>query len=304
MSELSFKDYQLSDEIVRALESLAYEQPTEVQSKVIPGVLEDMDLIVKSQTGSGKTAAFGIPICDRIDWNENKPQALVLTPTRELAVQVKDDITNIGRFKRIKATVIYGKESFKQQAAELKQKSHVVVGTPGRVLDHIHRGTMALDRITYLVIDEADHMLSMGFIEQVEAIIKELPMERVTLLFSATLPEDIEKLCRKHMLDPKRIEIKATGITTNTIQHSVIEVREANKFELLRDLTIVENPDSSIIFCRTQEQVNKVHKQLADLDYPVAKIHGGMEQEDRFEVMNEFKRGKFRYLVATDVAAR
>lgn len=304
MSEKGFETYQLSEEIVRALESLEYEQPTDVQSKVIPGVLDQKDLIVKSQTGSGKTAAFGIPICDAIDWNENKPQALVLTPTRELAVQVKDDLTNIGRFKRIKATAIYGKESFKQQATELKQKSHVVVGTPGRVLDHMNRGTMALDRIAYLVIDEADHMLSMGFIEQVEAIIKELPKDRVTLLFSATLPEDIEKLCRRHMKDPIRIEIKATGITTDTIQHSVIEVREADKFDLLRDLTTVENPDSCIIFCRTQEQVNKVHKQLADLDYPTAKIHGGMEQEDRFEVMNEFKRGEFRYLVATDVAAR
>jgi ATP-dependent RNA helicase DeaD len=304
MSELSFEGYKLSEDIVRALGSLQYEQPTEVQSKVIPGVLEKQDLIVKSQTGSGKTAAFGIPICDQVDWSENKPQALILTPTRELAVQVKDDITNIGRFKRIKATVIYGKESFKQQAAELKQKSHIVVGTPGRVLDHIQRGTMALDCVEYLVIDEADHMLSMGFIEQVEAIIKELPRNRVTLLFSATLPEDIEKLCRKHMKEPMRIEIISSGMTTNTIQHSLIEVREADKFDLLRNISITENPDSCIIFCRTQDQVNKVHLQLVNLEYATAKIHGGMEQEDRFAVMNDFQRGAFRYLVATDVAAR
>ncbi len=304
MSEHSFKDYQLGEDIGRALESLKYERPTEVQMKVIPIVLERKDLIVKSQTGSGKTAAFGIPICDQIDWNENKPQALVLTPTRELAVQVKEDITNIGRYKRIKATVIYGKEPFSKQSAELKQKSHVVVGTPGRVLDHINRGTLALDCIEYLVIDEADLMLSMGFIEQVEAIIKELPKKRVTLLFSATLPEDIEKLCRKHMNNPTRIEIRATGIMTDTIKHSLVEVREADKFDVLRDITIVENPESCIIFCRTQDQVDKVYKQLDDLDYPSAKIHGGMEQEDRFEVMNNFRRGEFRYLVATDVAAR
>jgi ATP-dependent RNA helicase DeaD len=304
MNEQSFKDYNLSEEIVRALDSLGYEIPTDVQSEVIPIVLEKKDLIVKSQTGSGKTAAFGIPICDRIDWNENKPQALILTPTRELAVQVKEDITNIGRFKRIKATAIYGKESFTQQRAELKQKSHVVVGTPGRVLDHINRGTIALERLEYLVIDEADHMLSMGFIEEVEAIIKELPKNRVTLLFSATLPEDIEKLCRRHMNNPLHIEIKATGITTDTIEHSLIQVSVADKFDLLKDITIVENPDSCIIFCRTQDQVDQVYKQLADLEYPSAKIHGGMEQEDRFEVMNEFRRGEFRYLVATDVAAR
>lgn len=304
MSERSFKNYQLSEEIVRALDSLEYVNPTDVQSEVIPIVLEKKDLIVKSQTGSGKTAAFGIPICDRIDWNENRPQALILTPTRELAVQVKEDITNIGRYKRIKATAIYGKESFSKQSAELKQKSHVVVGTPGRVLDHINRGTIALECLEYLVIDEADHMLSMGFIEQVEAIIKELPKNRVTLLFSATLPEDIENLCRKHMTKPTRIEIKATGITTDTIEHSLIEVSEADKFDLLKAVTVAQNPDSCIIFCRTQDQVDKVYKQLDDLDYPSAKIHGGMEQEDRFEVMNEFRRGEFRYLVATDVAAR
>jgi ATP-dependent RNA helicase DeaD len=304
MSEQSFHDYKLSEEIVKALDSLGYEHPTDVQGEVIPVALEKKDLVVKSQTGSGKTAAFGIPICDRIDWNENKPQALILTPTRELAVQVTQDMTNIGRFKRIKATAIYGKEPFTKQIAELKQKSHVVVGTPGRVLDHINRGTLALERLDYLVIDEADHMLSMGFIEEVEAIIKQLPRDRVTMLFSATLPEDVAKLCRKYMQNPVHIEIKATGITTDTIEHSLMEVREADKFDVLKDVIIVQNPDSCIIFCRTKEKVDKVYEQLDALDFPSAKIHGGMEQEDRFEVMNGFKRGDFRYLVATDVAAR
>jgi ATP-dependent RNA helicase DeaD len=304
MGENRFKDYKLSDDIIRALQSLNYEEPTEVQSEVIPIALEKKDLVVKSQTGSGKTAAFGIPICDGIDWNENKPQALILTPTRELAVQVKEDFTNIGRFKRIKATAVFGKEPFTKQKVELKQKSHVVVGTPGRVLDHIKRGTLALERVEYLVIDEADHMLNMGFIEQVEAIIKELPGNRVTMLFSATLPEDVENLCRKYMRDPVHIEINATEVTTESIEHSLIEVKEADKFNLLVDVTIVENPDSCIMFCRTQEQVDQVFKQLADLDYPCAKIHGGMMQDARFEVMNAFRRGAFRYLAATDVAAR
>lgn len=304
MSENSFNDYKLSGEIIRALDSLEYEIPTDVQQKVIPVALDKKDLVVKSQTGSGKTAAFAIPICNGIDWDENKPQALVLTPTRELAVQVKKDITNIGRFKRIKATAIYGKESFTKQTAELKQKSHVVVGTPGRVLDHIERGTLALERLEFLVIDEADHMFNMGFIEQVETIIKELPKKRVTFLFSATLPDDVENLSRRYMNNPIHIEIKAAGITTHTIEHSVVEVKEADKFNLLRDVTIVENPDSCIIFCRTKEQVDHVYAQLAHLEYPSAKIHGGMMQEDRFKVMNDFKRGQFRYLVATDVAAR
>ncbi|WP_338443498.1 ATP-dependent RNA helicase DbpA [Bacillus spizizenii] len=299
-----FKNYQISHDILRALEGLGYTEPTKVQQSVIPAALERKDLVVKSQTGSGKTASFGIPLCELADWDENKPQALILTPTRELAVQVKEDITNIGRFKRIKAAAVFGKSSFDKQKAELKQKSHIVVGTPGRVLDHIEKGTLPLDRLSYLVIDEADEMLNMGFIEQVEAIIKHLPTERTTMLFSATLPEDIEKLSRQYMQNPQHIEIKAAGLTTKNIEHAVIQVREENKFSLLKDVLMTENPDSSIIFCRTKEHVNQLTDELDDLGYPCDKIHGGMIQEDRFDVMNEFKRGEYRYLVATDVAAR
>lgn len=304
MSEIKFSDYALSQEIVRALESLSYETPTEVQREVIPVALEQKDLVVKSQTGSGKTAAYGIPLCELVDWNENKPQVLVLTPTRELALQVNEDITNIGRFKRIKSMAVYGKAPFHIQRAELKQRTHMVVGTPGRVHDHIERGTLPIERIKYLVIDEADEMLNMGFIEQVQAIIQQLPTDRVTMLFSATFPEDVAKLAHRYMNTPVQVEIKAEGLTTATIEHSVIEVKEADKFKLLQDVMIVENPDSCIIFCRTQENVDQVFRQMAELEYPCDRIHGGMEQDERFEVMNAFRRGQFRYLVATDVAAR
>ncbi|MGI0532502.1 DEAD/DEAH box helicase [Bacillus pfraonensis] len=304
MSGKSFKEYALSKEIIRALTSLKYENPTEVQGKVIPVALEKKDLVVKSQTGSGKTASFGIPLCEMVKWEENKPQALILTPTRELAVQVKEDITNIGRFKRIKATAVYGKSPFARQKLELKQKTHIVVGTPGRVLDHIEKGTLCLEKLKYLVIDEADEMLNMGFIDQVEAIIDELPTNRMTMLFSATLPEDVENLSSTYMKSPINIEIKASGITTDKIEHRLLEVREEEKFSLLKDITTVENPDSCIIFCRTQENVDHVFRQLKRSGYPCDKLHGGMIQEDRFAVMNDFKRGKFRYLVATDVAAR
>ncbi|WP_017150063.1 DEAD/DEAH box helicase [Bacillus bingmayongensis] len=304
MSGKSFKEYALSKEIVRALTGLKYEQPTEVQGKIIPVALEKKDLVVKSQTGSGKTASFGIPLCEMVKWEENKPQALILTPTRELAAQVKEDITNIGRFKRIKAIAIYGKSPFARQKLELKQKTHIVVGTPGRVLDHIEKGTFSLERLKYLVIDEADEMLNMGFIDQVEAIIDELPTNRMTMLFSATLPEDVENLSRTYMKSPVNIEIKASGITTDKIEHSLLNVREEEKFSLLKDITTVENPDSCIIFCRTQENVDHIFRQLKRSGYPCDKLHGGMVQEDRFAVMNDFKRGKFRYLVATDVAAR
>lgn len=306
MSKGSFKDYQLSEVIVHSLESLGYQHPTDVQNKVIPIALEKKDLVVKSKTGSGKTAAFGIPICELVEWEENKPQALILTPTRELAVQVKEDITNIGRLKRIKATAVYGKEPFARQQAELKQKSHVVVGTPGRVLDHIERGTLDLNRLKYLVIDEADEMLNMGFIKQVEAIIRELPKDRTTMLFSATLPEDVKNLCSRYMKAPMDIEIETeeNEKMTGQIEHTLFIVREEDKFNLLMDVTVVENPDTCIIFCRTQERVESTFKNLRRLAYPCNKIHGGMEQEDRFHVMNQFKRGEFRYLVATDVAAR
>ncbi|WP_339226892.1 DEAD/DEAH box helicase [Oceanobacillus sp. FSL K6-2867] len=304
MTEIRFTDYKLSEDIMTALNSLGFEKPTEVQSKVIPLVLEKKDLVAKSQTGSGKTASYGIPICELVDWLENKPQALVLTPTRELAVQVKDDLTNIGRFKRIKATAIYGKQPIAIQKTELKQKNHVVVGTPGRVFDHIERGTLSLDKIQYLVVDEADEMLNMGFIEQVKAIINKLPKERVTLLFSATIPEAVKSLAEKYMKDPIDIAIKASGLTTDKIEHLLYNVPEQGKLSLLKDITIVENPDSCIIFCRTKDRVDTLCDELIDSGYSADKIHGGMEQDDRLAVMNDFKKGEFRYLIATDVAAR
>ncbi|SFE68015.1 ATP-dependent RNA helicase DbpA [Bacillus sp. OV194] len=304
MNNRSFNDYRISDEIKRALTVLKYETPTEVQTEVIPLALEKQDLVVKSQTGSGKTAAFGIPVCEMLEWEEKRPQALILTPTRELAVQVREDLTNIGRFKRIKAVAVYGKEPFAKQKEELKQKTHVVVGTPGRVMDHIERETLVLDQIKYLIIDEADEMLNMGFIDEVKKIIKQLPSNRVTMVFSATLPKDIENLCHQYMKDPAKIEIASAGMTTDTIKHSLINVQEEVKLALLKDVTVVENPDSCIIFCNTKEHVDTVFAELEASQYSVEKLHGGLEQEDRFAVMDGFKIGNFRYLVATDVAAR
>lgn len=304
MSGRNFNDYHLSDEIRRALVVLKYETPTEVQIEVIPRALDHQDLVVKSQTGSGKTAAFGIPICEMIEWEEKKPQALILTPTRELAVQVREDVKNIGRLKRIKAMAVYGKEPFAKQKEELTQKTHVVVGTPGRVIDHIERETLVLDEIKFLIIDEADEMLNMGFIDKVEAIIKALPSNRVTMVFSATLPKNVESLCHKYMKNPLNIEIAATGITTSTTEHRLIEVKEEDKISLLKDVTVVENPESCIIFCRTKEHVETISAELEESNYSCGKLHGGLLQDDRFAVMEGFKTGTFRYLVATDVAAR
>lgn len=304
MKKLGFQGFTLSEEILKAIEDLGYQEPTEVQERVIPTALESRDIVVQSQTGSGKTAAFAIPLCQQVTWEENKPQALVLTPTRELAVQIKEDIINIGRFKRIKAAAVFGKQPFSLQERELKQKTHIVVGTPGRVKDHIDRGTLSLDQVKYLVIDEADEMLNMGFIDQVEGIIKSVPKDRVTMLFSATLPEEIRNLSRKYMKSPESIEIEATSIATETVEQGLYVLRDEEKLRALRNITTVENPDSCIIFCRTKENVDNVYERLKDNGYPCEKLHGGLLQEDRLRVMKDFKLGRFSYLVTTDVAAR
>ncbi len=304
MDKRSFRNLIKSDDIGRALNDLEYDTPTQVQVSVIPLALQKNDLIVKAQTGSGKTAAYAIPICELIEWLENKPQALILTPTRELAVQVKEDFTHIGRFKRVKATAIYGGHQFSLEKAELKQKTHVVIGTPGRIMDHIKKGTLTLTKINYLVIDEADRMLDMGFISQVEAILKELPENRATMLFSATMPEEVMSISSNHMRNPIKIDVSEANIMTADISHSLYITEEVDKFELLTDVMIMEKPDSCIIFCNTKERVDIVSNRLKDLGYLSRKIHGGMEQGDRLSVMRHFKRGEFRYLVATDVAAR
>jgi len=300
----NFEKFKLSEPISRALDILEYNKPTEVQDKVIPLIFENRDIIVKSYTGSGKTAAFAIPICERLNWEENKPQALVITPTRELALQVKEDFFNIGRYKRLKIASIFGKSPFNIQKNELKQKTHVVVGTPGRLIDHIEKETIDLSMIKYLIIDEADEMLRMGFVEQIEQIIEKLPKERMSVLLSATLPEDIERICLKYLQNPILVNIEEEDTALNRISQKVIIVDELEKFETLRLVMIKENPNSSIIFCNTQREVEELFKQLNDDKIFCGKIHGGMLQKERISVMNKFKRGYFRHLVATDVAAR
>jgi ATP-dependent RNA helicase DeaD len=304
MIKANFKDYKLSSELLKAIDMLNYKNPTAVQEQVIPAVLEQKDIIVKSQTGSGKTAAFAIPICQLVDWEENKPQALVITPTRELAIQVKEEIFNIGRFKRLKVSAIYGKSPFYDQEKELKQKTHVVVGTPGRIIDHLERKSFDTSKIKYLVIDEADEMLDMGFVEQIGTIITGLTQERVTMLLSATMPAGIKDLCSQYMKEPRLVEIEEQDKAADRICQERYNVNEVEKIELLKDITIVENPDSCMIFCNTKQKVDEVYNELSKLQYSCRKIHGGMEQGDRLRVMNNFKRGYFRYLVATDVAAR
>lgn len=300
---MNFNNFEIGNEILTALKKLGYEKPSTVQEQVIPKALEGKDLVVKSKTGTGKTAAFGIPICERVDIEERKPQALILTPTRELCVQVKDEITNIGRLKRIKCTAIFGKQPYEAQVNALKQRTHIVSGTPGRTLDHIERGTLDLSEIKYLVIDEADEMLKLGFIDQVEAIISKVRAEKITMLFSATIPEEFSSICNKYMKKPETIEIDSE-ITADNLQHLYYEVEENDKFDLLIDILYSKAVKSGIIFCSTKERSGTLASRMRKRQIPCEALHGGMLQNERLSIMNRFKKGEFMFLVTTDVAAR
>lgn len=302
--ENGFEKYEISEEIKKSIKAMGYKTPSDVQKRVIPEALKNKDIVVKSQTGSGKTAAFAIPLCEKIEWDMTKPQALVLTPTRELAIQVKDEIQSLGRLKRVRATAVFGKQPFSEQIRELKQRTHIVVGTPGRVIDHIDRGTFDISNISILVIDEADEMLNMGFVDQVKSIVSRLNNKRQTMLFSATMPEEILALSNSYMNNPENIEIKAQKLITDKITHELYKINEEDKLNELRKVLINELPDGAVVFCKTKENVDKVTENLKKKGYSVDKIHGGMLQKDRMATMDKFKKGFFRILVATDIAAR
>ncbi|AYD40256.1 DEAD/DEAH box helicase [Clostridium fermenticellae] len=304
MDKLNFKDFGLGDNILKSIKRLNYKTPSEVQSKVIPLILKNKDIIVKSQTGSGKTAAYAIPICEKIELEENSVQVLVLVPTRELSIQVKDDFSNIGRFKRLRCVSIFGKEPVNIQKNKLKQRVHIVAGTPGRTLDHIKRGTLNLNNIMYLIIDEADEMLNMGFIDQVKSILNKLPKNKITLLFSATMPDEILGLCNEYMLNPINIEIESKNPTLERIKQIYYEVENDKKFNLLKKLIYTQRPISSMIFCSTKKNVDDLLLKMKDSGFLCASFHGGMLQPERIDILNRFKRGEFTFLICTDIAAR
>lgn len=304
MKENKFNQYKLSKEIVEALTMLKYVEPTPIQEQVIPHVLNNHDVVGKSQTGSGKTASFAIPICEKIDWNENHPQALILEPTRELAVQVQNEIFCIGRKKRIKVPALFGGFPIEKQIQTVKQKSHIVVGTPGRIYDHLRRGTLHVDQIKYLVIDEADHMLNMGFLEDVEVIMGYLPKNRVNLLFSATIGDHVQALVEKYMKHPVEITIEGETETVPEIREIGYLVENEEKPSLLIDVFIDQNPDYCIIFCGTREMVHVLYRQMKKIGIRCGMLHGALEQKDRLKTIDEFREGRFSYLITTDVAGR
>ena len=300
-----FEDFNLDKYIIKALYNLNYKMPSKVQEEVIPRLLKKEDVIVKSKTGSGKTASFGIPICENIDIENNNVQALIVVPTRELALQVKDEISNIGRLKKIRCSAIFGKQPIKEQIRELKQRVHIVVATPGRIIDHIGRNTINLDDIKYFIIDEADKMLNKGFIEDMEFILNKIPKNSAKGLFSATIDDDIQYICDKYLKTSNILDIKYNELfDKKQIIENKIKSSENDKYKNLKSIIYMENPTSLIIFCNTKDKVKKLYENMKKDGFLVEELHGDMSQDKRIFVIKDFKNNKFNILISTDVAAR
>lgn len=300
----NFNNLGISPPILKAIEEMGFQTPTEVQSSAIPHILNKEDLIVMSKTGSGKTAVFGISMLQMTDPKATLPQGLILTPTRELAVQVDSDLKLMSKYLQHKTTAIYGQHSMNTEIQALSKGVSIVSGTPGRVFDHIRQGNLVTKHIRFLVLDEADRMLDMGFIDQVVKIIRTLPKDRVTLLFSATIPTEIRRICREYMKHPVTIEIESQTMTVDTTQQVYYRVNHNEKNLHLSRLLLVEQPESCMIFCNTRIAVDRVQMFLSRKGYDCQALHGDISQSRRMKTIQQFKQGEFHILVATDVAAR
>jgi len=300
-----FSELGISDRVVTALSNIGFEGPTPIQKIAIPSALKGRDIIGQAQTGTGKTVAFGVPVIERKPAVRDKnPYALILCPTRELAVQVAQEINRIGSVKEVFASPIYGGQSIEVQLKNLRKGIDVVVGTPGRLIDHIRRKSLVLKDIKVVIIDEADEMLNMGFIEDIETILREVPRERQTMLFSATMPTEVLNIAKKYMDKPKHIRVDAAAMVVPKIKQAFYEVREEDKIKALTRLVDVEGPSLTLVFCRTKKEADDVSSKLIQMGYSAGAIHGDFTQSHRDEMMRKFKKGEIDILVATDVAAR
>ena len=294
----------MSDDVLRALDAIGYAEPTEVQAEVLAPMLEGRDVMCQAQTGTGKTAAFGIPIAERSDPSSSFVQALVLAPTRELAAQITEELVRIAQFRGLRITAIYGGAPIRRQLDGLSAGSQIVVGTPGRVLDHLRRGTLDLAQVRLLVLDEADRMLDMGFMPDVEKIIRYTPRRRQTALFSATMPLVMRVLSRRHMQDPIWIRVRPEEHTVAEVTQRYYEVADRDKGAALVEILDSEQPERALIFRRTKVGVDRVVRFLQRHGFPVEALHGDMPQRTREQVLADFRAGTLPLLVATDVAAR
>jgi ATP-dependent RNA helicase DeaD len=300
----TFADFGLSQPVAQAIAQMGFEEPTPIQEQAIPLILEGKDLIGQAQTGTGKTAAFGIPMIEDIDETSPDVQALVIAPTRELAVQVGEELNRLGKPKGVLTIAVYGGQDIARQIRALKKGPQIVAATPGRLMDHMRRRTIRLDAVELVVLDEADEMLNMGFQEDIESILGALPADRQTLLFSATMPEAIRQIAVKHMRNPTQVTIKAKELTVPHIDQYYIEVAEQQKFEVLCRLFDMQSPELAIVFGRTKRRVDELTDALMTRGYSVEGIHGDLSQARRDQVMRKFRSGAIDVMVATDVAAR
>ena len=300
-----FEEFNLDKNIIKSLKNMKYEIPSKVQSKVIPQLLNNKDIIVKSKTGSGKTASFAIPLCEKVDINNNSVQGLIIAPTRELALQIKEEVQNIGRIKKVRCSAIFGKQPLKEQVAELKQRVHIVVATPGRIIDHIGRGTIDLSNVKFFIIDEADKMLNKGFVDDMESIMTKLPQNACKGMFSATIDDNINLVCEKYMKDIIRIEIKDEDKhIKKQISEFFIKSEEENKYDLLKSIIYKECPHSVIVFANTRDKVDEIYKSMKKDKFTVGVIHGDMSQDKRLFIIKDFKENKFNILVSSDITSR
>jgi ATP-dependent RNA helicase DeaD len=300
----SFEALGLSGDVLRVLDELGYEEPTPIQARAIPALLAGRDVLGSAATGTGKTAAFALPLIERLDAAAHSVQALIMTPTRELAVQVAEAVHRYGRHRGVMVLPVYGGQPIQRQLPALRRGVHVVVGTPGRLLDHIGRGSLTLGGVRYLVLDEADEMLDMGFVDDIEAILAQMPKERQSALFSATFPPRINALVKRHLKEPERITIKAEVRKTPRVRQLAYVVPRPRKLEALGRILDLESPASAIIFCRTRTEVDDLTEAMASRGYSPEALHGGFAQPQRDRVMSRFREGTADLLIATDVAAR
>ncbi len=302
--ETKFEEFEISNSLQKAIKEMGFEAPSPIQEKVIPEILKKHDVIGQAQTGTGKTAAFGIPLINDVNSKQKHIQALILTPTRELAIQVAGEFQKLSKHTKVQTLPVYGGQSIGHQIKTLKRGVQVVVGTPGRILDHVNRGTIKLDRINTLVLDEADEMLDMGFIDDIEKILKNANEERQTLLFSATMPPAIRKLSNKYMTKPEHVTIDKGEVAAPSIEQVYYKVLEKNKLESLTRIIDSETLDLGIIFCRTKKGVAELTESLQARGYMADGLHGDLTQSQRDVVMKKFRKSTIEFLVATDVAAR
>jgi len=301
---MAFSKFGLSPAVLEGVKAMGYVDPTPIQLRAIPLIMEGRDVIGSAQTGTGKTAAFALPILSKLEGHQPQPRLLVLEPTRELAAQVETAIRDFARFTDLQVAVVFGGVGYGRQLDDLKRGVDILVATPGRLLDHLGRGTCRLDKVTHLVLDEADRMLDMGFLPDVRRILDKCPRQRQSMLFSATIPPQIETLIQWAMKNPQTIEIGARRTPAETVKHVIYPVADAQKMELLLALLEQVNYDSVIVFCRTKHGADRVGQVLKRNNHAVAVVHFNRPQKEREQALRGFREGRFEVLVATDIAAR